>query len=278
MKKRAIALVLGMFFAGSAVTAEAVIPVDMTVMEGQCSEEFSVDGIVYAIFTKHDGAYHYAAAVNIDENFSEIMERENGILSIPEFAEDFTVEAINDETFAQIDCIREVILPENMCTIGRDAFSECKNLAQVDFSRCSWLTYIGVGAFSGTALSEVTFPMGSPLEVIGDCAFNMSNVERIDLQNCTQLRVIGADAFSYNPLAYEGLIIPASVERIGTNAFFYDLEDDDEQPLIVTFANRTGTEAERRLMLGREVFPARSAFVNEASVFFEEAEYPDFEF
>lgn len=82
---------------------------------------------------------------------------------------------IGDEVFlnlARNSLIEHVILPSTLIKIGNAAFSGCKKLLSVDFSRCTELEEIGTAAFSGC-----------------------TNLRHVHLGNCVRLRSLSLSVF-----------------------------------------------------------------------------------
>ena len=88
--------------------------------------------------------------------------------------------------------VQTCALPIFLRRIGKEAFSQCKALREIEIPAS--VEEIGEGCFSLSSLSRVTFGSGSVLKRIGASAFS----------ECRQLREIE---------------IPASVEEIGEFSF-----------------------------------------------------------
>lgn len=73
-------------------------------------------------------------------------------------------------------------ITSNITFIGNHAFSGCMNLSVFDFSSCS---YIGEGAFEGTALSSVYAPLinGVGMGTFGNCV----DLRSVDLPNASYI-------------------------------------------------------------------------------------------
>lgn len=97
--------------------------------------------------------------------------------------------------FCQRSGIKTVIIPEGVTEIGTQAFKNC------------------------TKLTKIVFP--STLETIGNSAINCCYVlgQYNDLVLPPNLKTIDELAFGYSSMLGRDLIIPASVETIGTRAF-----------------------------------------------------------
>lgn len=127
--------------------------------------------------------------------------------------------------------IQSLVLPKNLKSIGREAFAKKSDRA-ADADRMTSLTfndaleYIGSGAFKNNALSgKLEFP--ASLQGIG--AYAVSNLinypgafENNKLTNVTfpeGLTIIGNNSFANNELAGT-LVLPQSIERVGSHAFY----------------------------------------------------------
>ena len=129
----------------------------------------------------------------------------------------------------------EVIIPDEVETIGSEAFTNCSTLTSIKFTKNSHLTkIIGAGAFSGAFsqcrnLKSVQIPV--KLKSISGAAFycctGLESVEITDLAAWCNVRFLGKDS---NPLQYAknlylngklltDLEIPDSVTSISANAF-----------------------------------------------------------
>ena len=160
-------------------------------------------------------------------------------LVIPSEHDGVPVTAIAAGGFRKHGEIREVVLPDGLIEIGKNAFENCKNLESVSFADtpvsasdfvtvprlassgaesktgASRLEIIGAGAFRGCKkLTDVPLPDG--LKVIGDDAFRgCSRLTAADLPE--GLTYIGDEAFADSGLI--SVTIPESVATIGRNAF-----------------------------------------------------------
>lgn len=125
---------------------------------------------------------------------------------------------IGKKAFAERTAPAEFHLPKGLTLIGDSAFYSCTNLKEIQLSDS--LQNIGKSAFSGTVLTDITFP--SKLKMIGDAAF--LNCKIFNLKFNAGLKYIGNSAFAIsgndpktNPETT--LEIPASVRYIGPFAF-----------------------------------------------------------
>lgn len=148
-----------------------------------------------------------------------------------------TVKTIGDYAFYYNSTLRGITLPENLCTIGSDAFSVCSNISSFEipesvgeigtyaFSSCSKLERVNLpssllkiesGIFSGcSSLSEIQIPQS--VESIGSSAFSSCR-KLAEIAIPEKVTMIGSYAFSEcSSLTY--LNIPRSVTQIGSDAF-----------------------------------------------------------
>lgn len=151
-------------------------------------------------------------------------------------------------TFSEAQCLESVSLPQNIKTIGRDAFFMDSKLKYISIPES--VTSIEANAFEQcTNLSSIVIPNG--VTDIGEAAFALSGLESIIIPNT--VTSIANDAFGYcsdlssivvengNPeydsrdncnaiinsstneliLGCKNTVIPHGVTSIGKNAFYY---------------------------------------------------------
>ena len=126
------------------------------------------------------------------------------------------VSAIGDNAFYNT-ALRSVSIPTTTTSIGSAAFASCDKLATVTLPEKGSLNYIGSGAFSGSAITEVTVP-GTVERIDGSFA-NCTSLKKVTLQS--GVKVIGDSAFS-NCASLQEINIPSGVTTIGNNAFYSD--------------------------------------------------------
>lgn len=121
--------------------------------------------------------------------------------------------SIGKYAFANCKELKQIIIPNSVQTIDREAFSNCKSLTNVTFKE--GLTSIGLGAFSGcNQLSEISIP--NSVKHIENGAF--SNCESLLTINLEEgLEGIGGSAFAYCQV--NELILPNSLKILGNGAF-----------------------------------------------------------
>ena len=123
--------------------------------------------------------------------------------------------SIGYEAFKECDQLRSVIIPENVIVISAHAFQDCKRLESV-IIQGHGLERIGKEAFAGcSALSEFRVE-SSELGVINDRAFsNCRNLKRFVVPE--GVRIIGESAFRGSGL--KDCILPGSLRELEKGAF-----------------------------------------------------------
>ena len=121
---------------------------------------------------------------------------------------------IGDYAFNGCSRLQSAYIPDCIEEIGRYAFSGCNSLAELSLP--DGLTSINDGCFENCGITQLKFP--SSLVSIGNNAFNSSDLEIVDLSGCLELKEIKDRAFSYCS-SLKTVNLPASLERIGTEAF-----------------------------------------------------------
>lgn len=110
--------------------------------------------------------------------------------------------------------LQKIILPDNLETIGSNAFAYCSNLKDITFPKT--LATIEYHTFYQCGLSEVTLP--DKLKDIGDAAFyECYNLKKVNFPE--KLVSIGNSAFRQCNLSE--VAFPDSLKTIGSNAFRY---------------------------------------------------------
>ena len=121
---------------------------------------------------------------------------------------------IGDYAFNGCSRLQSAYIPDSIEEIGRYAFSGCNSLAELSLP--DGLTSINDGCFENCGITQLKFP--SALVSIGNYAFNSSALEIVDLSGCLELKEIKDRAF-ISCSSLKTVNLPASLERIGTEAF-----------------------------------------------------------
>lgn len=167
------------------------------------------DGIIYEI---------------IDDNPGEVMvyycqESESKVV-IPSQVEDsdtgevYTVTKISESAFCQNEDMEEVVIPDTVKVIEKEAFLYCTCIKNIEMPKK--MEEIGEGAFFGCeALKEIRIPEG--IEVIHTDVFsNCYVLSQVEFPST--LKEIEDESFWY--CAIKDLEIPEGVEKIGSKAFY----------------------------------------------------------
>lgn len=154
----------------------------------------------------------YIKSVNIEEGCTYVGANafagklELGAVELPNTLTEIGAQAFSGTT------ITKVSIPDNVNTIGSDAFYNCKYLQTVYLSKN--LESVGSGAFANCAIKYQNLTLPDNVEVVGDDAFSGWQAGTLTLN--AKLKIIGNGAFT----GIKGtLTIPNSVESIGAVAF-----------------------------------------------------------
>lgn len=119
--------------------------------------------------------------------------------------------------FSRCPNLTRVSIPSSVEVIGKDAFSFCASLSDVEFRAPSQLREIEGGAFRGSGLRKITIPKG--VVELGKYAFaDCGKLSRIDFAPSSALSKIGSDAF-YGCRSLERIELPSSIMEIESRAF-----------------------------------------------------------
>ncbi len=176
-----------------------------------------------------------AAVTDLGEAFSDNKE----ITSFNELQYFTGLTEINSAAFRGCEHLDYVIVPDNVKTIGGEAFWDCKGLYNLTlpeglerieenaFLGCSYLpiidipdnvNYIGQGAYQGCVYSS-SVHLPSELEEIGGVAFGWtSSFVWINFSECEKLEKIGEQAF-YACTSLQEAVFPKSLTTIEWGAF-----------------------------------------------------------
>lgn len=127
---------------------------------------------------------------------------------------------IPEEAFKDLSSVEEIVLPEEMYTVGDYAFFGCSSLKCIEIP--STVTYIGLYSFEGCeSLEELTLPfVGVRRDEMTGIAnlFNGNPTESLKVVTVTQASEICDGCFE-NCEYIEKVIIDTVVESIGASAF-----------------------------------------------------------
>lgn len=189
---------------------------------------------VYTLDANKDNSEYAVLVSYLGSMDSSEDEVNDGVLTIPEYVVDFEgnkypVKVIEEGCFSATATnktgtdLKKVSLPEQLVKIGRKAFFDTTNLADIDFSRCTQLKEISTDAFKANtkgnfALTSLNFP--ASLEIIDGWAFeNLRAVKSItfnaDSEGKYHLKAIGNSAFSNCGAQNKGtfdLVLPPSLD------------------------------------------------------------------
>lgn len=122
------------------------------------------------------------------------------------------IKTIGEMSFDNVYNVKEIVIPDSVITIEKDAFQGIQNIEKLTLSKN--LKTIGDTAFLYIQfLSEVIIP--DSVTSIGSGAFGDIGLQKLQLSS--SLESIGMGAFT--PLDVTELTIPASVKSIGSYAF-----------------------------------------------------------
>ena len=116
--------------------------------------------------------------------------------------------------------IKNIIIGENVTSIGNNAFTECSNVNTINYNAINCNTESDNVLPFSNIYSDIKIIIGSKVEVIGSYVFYGSYVSSVDFTNNILLTKIGNYAFGYCK-QLTSLSLPNSVETIGDSAFSY---------------------------------------------------------
>jgi len=204
---------------------------------------------LYAETVKLNGLYYSLSATTAqvvkDQSSDKSVYKDYTAVTIPASVTyngyTYPVTSIGTSAFEALTNLQSVTLPTSVTTIGTDAFYGCTKLGSVNLEE--GLTSIGLRAFYNCKLTEITVP--STVTSIGNSAFKENPTTTIVWKpaNCS----IGTDdsapfystnskvtSFTFadgvevvpsyickNMNKIDTIVLPASVSRLGQNAFMY---------------------------------------------------------
>ncbi|MDO4691412.1 MAG: leucine-rich repeat protein, partial [Porphyromonadaceae bacterium] len=119
--------------------------------------------------------------------------------------------------FTHCPKLTHVSIPSSVEAIGKDAFSFCPNLTNIEFHEPCQLREIERGAFRGSGMRKFVIPQG--VTELGEYSFaDCYKLTRVDFAHPSALTQIGADAF-YGCRNIDRIELPSSLAEIGSRAF-----------------------------------------------------------
>ncbi|MDD6783952.1 MAG: SUMF1/EgtB/PvdO family nonheme iron enzyme [Prevotellaceae bacterium] len=110
--------------------------------------------------------------------------------------------------------IKSIWISQTTKSIGNDAFADCKNLKSINIPKN--IETIGVCAFDGCAIRELSMKFGSNLKTIGEFAFQGAVVSSLIFEEGVQS--ISTGAFLNGSCGGE-LVLPNSLTSLGATVF-----------------------------------------------------------
>lgn len=158
---------------------------------------------------------------------------------------------ISEDAFLNAQGLTSIKIPENVVTIGANAFSGCSALATVEILGSS-LETIGQSAFYTTKFQEITLP--SSIKTIGDQAFNASD------------KIVKSDNGDISTCKFKLICNAATAPTLGNDVF---ISNDDELkislsiPLCATGYDDWSTYFDEVTIEG---FPDFGNFLNDVTI------------
>lgn len=188
------------------------IPKSITCIEDSafcCSRQISSINIPQSVASIGDGAFYDCKKLN-SVHISDLevwcSVEFQGYLSNPL--------TIAHHLFMNGEEIKDLVIPNTVTSIGKNAFSGCSELKSITIP--NGVTIIGEGSFSWcTGLTSIKIP--NSVTIIGDIAFSgCQSLTAIDIPNSVES--IGYGAFD-ECRGLTTITIPNSVKKIGNGAF-----------------------------------------------------------
>ena len=165
-------------------------------------KEYAVENLEYSLSDK--------GTVYTVKGIGTVTSKE---IDVPATFNGLPVVEIGIKAFENNVNITKVTLHEPLSTINNLAFTGCTALESIDLP--DGLQYIGMRAFSGTALKTLSIP-DSVYNVSGSIVDNCVNLEYIKLPNGINHIY---SRFFYNTPKFKSVTLPESVSFIGAEAF-----------------------------------------------------------
>ena len=164
--------------------------------------------------TKNIADFQYTSDVtSVNEDYIPIYNGKAELIIPTHCSEGSTIVGINESAFMFCGEIESVVLTESIITIGKKAFSECRNLKKVD---------LGGTKFIG----EEAFLECSSLEVV-ERTENIQIIEASAFQSCTSLtsfdfggKLNRVDELAFAFSGLKNVYLPGSLVGVGESIFF----------------------------------------------------------
>lgn len=176
---------------------------------------YSKDGTLY----RHGSVSPYLGRVYVNKaedyskyHYTHVPEEEIGeVIVVPEGKTHLDKNAFEE----CLDVVRKVLLPQSLVEIADEAFKYCSNLEEVVLPNN--IRSIGASAFLGTKVREIDIP--DTVQTIGEEAFK--SCERLSsVRLPIGLKQISKGVFSFCP-SLKSIALPNGLMCIGENAFHY---------------------------------------------------------
>ena len=196
------------------------------------AEDFWYQNLAYKIISE---AYHTVEVTKPSAGYTNLSGEIVIPSSVSNNGKNYDVVAVGASAFVRCAGITSVTFPESVTIIGNSAFWKCSNLSTINFAPNYNLKEIRSGAFSETAITEVTIPQS--VERLSDAFAYNSELTTVNLhngmltagvyQNCPKLKnitlpdgieLLGACMFS-GCTSITSITIPNSVQQIQLAAF-----------------------------------------------------------
>ena len=109
-----------------------------------------------AVTTYSSGDYEYTLNQFNKATLTKFTGKKTSTISIPTTIDEYEVSALGESLYKGYSALTSVDIPSNIKSIYPDAFNGCTSLSSVKLN--DGLEVIGYGAFTGTAITEITIP------------------------------------------------------------------------------------------------------------------------
>ena len=128
------------------------------------------------------------------------------------------IEKIGYHSFANLEKLKKIILPNSILQIGSECFQGCNALKNINIQDCAKLSKIERSTFSGCkSIEKIELPE-AVVEIDNSSFADCEALKDINIQKCTKLNKIGYCAFS-GCNSIKKMVLPDSVVQIYDFAF-----------------------------------------------------------